>query len=54
MAASNGALDGLVVLDLSAYFMAANRNKHSIAVDLSPPDSQRIVADLAAWGKNPH
>ena len=34
--------------DLSAYFMAANRNKHSIAVDLSTPEGQDIIRQLAA------
>ena len=32
----------------SAYFAAANRGKKSITVDLSKPDGQRIVRDLAA------
>ena len=34
--------------DLSAYFMAANRNKQSIAVDISTPEGQEIVRALAA------
>ncbi|MFT5869492.1 MAG: crotonobetainyl-CoA:carnitine CoA-transferase CaiB-like acyl-CoA transferase [Paracoccaceae bacterium] len=34
--------------DLSAYFMAANRNKKSVAVDLTMPEGQKIAADLAA------
>ncbi|MFT6022171.1 MAG: crotonobetainyl-CoA:carnitine CoA-transferase CaiB-like acyl-CoA transferase [Ascidiaceihabitans sp.] len=34
--------------DLSAYFMAANRNKQSIAVDISTPEGQDIVLQLAA------
>lgn len=34
--------------DLSAYFMAANRNKHSVALDLSDPSQAKLVADLAA------
>ncbi|MEM1076179.1 MAG: CaiB/BaiF CoA-transferase family protein [Pseudomonadota bacterium] len=34
--------------DLSAYFMAANRNKRSISVDLSTGDGQHIVKTLAA------
>ncbi len=34
--------------DLSAYFMAANRNKQSISVDISTPDGQDIIAQLAA------
>lgn len=34
--------------DLSAYFMAANRNKRSISVDLSTGDGQETVRQLAA------
>ncbi|WP_168797798.1 CaiB/BaiF CoA transferase family protein [Aliishimia ponticola] len=34
--------------DLSAYFMAANRNKQSIAVDLSTPEGQDTIRKLAA------
>lgn len=34
--------------DLSAYFMAANRNKLSIALDLGSPDGQETVRALAA------
>ena len=34
--------------DLSAYFMAANRNKRSISVDLSDASGQQIVKSLAA------
>ena len=34
--------------DLSAYFMAANRNKMSIAVDLATPEGQQQVRQLAA------
>ncbi|WP_300058526.1 CaiB/BaiF CoA-transferase family protein [uncultured Roseobacter sp.] len=34
--------------DLSAYFMAANRNKQSISVDLSTEDGQETVRALAA------
>lgn len=34
--------------DLSAYFMAANRNKLSISVDLSTEDGQETVRHLAA------
>ena len=34
--------------DLSAYFMAANRNKRSIAVDIATEEGQRIVRHLAA------
>jgi len=34
--------------DLSAYFMAANRNKHSIAVDIATEDGQATLRHLAA------
>ncbi|MEE4189521.1 MAG: CaiB/BaiF CoA-transferase family protein, partial [Roseobacter sp.] len=34
--------------DLSAYFMAANRNKQSVAIDLSTTDGQNTVRRLAA------
>lgn len=34
--------------DLSAYFMAANRNKRSIAVDIATEDGQRVLRHLAA------
>lgn len=34
--------------DLSAYFMAANRNKRSVAVDLSSAHGQKIIRELAA------
>ncbi|WP_415404157.1 CaiB/BaiF CoA transferase family protein [Tateyamaria sp. SN3-11] len=34
--------------DLSAYFMSANRNKQSIAVDISTDEGQDIVRQLAA------
>lgn len=34
--------------DLSAYFLAANRNKHSVAADLSTPDGQDLVRRIAA------
>ena len=33
--------------DLSAYFMAANRNKYSIAADLSTPEGQNLVLSIA-------
>jgi formyl-CoA transferase len=33
--------------DLSAYFMSANRNKLSVAVDIATPDGQAIVKALA-------
>ncbi|MDR2336436.1 MAG: CoA transferase [Burkholderiaceae bacterium] len=32
----------------SAYYMCANRNKQSVAVDITRPEGQRIVRDLAA------
>ncbi|MDZ7643662.1 MAG: CaiB/BaiF CoA-transferase family protein [Woeseiaceae bacterium] len=32
----------------SAYFLCANRNKHSITVDLTRPAGQRLVHELAA------
>jgi len=32
----------------SAYFLSANRGKKSVAVDISTPEGQRIVGDLAA------
>lgn len=31
----------------SAYYLAANRSKRSIAVDMSKPDGQKIIRDLA-------
>ncbi|MEM6761132.1 MAG: CoA transferase [Pseudomonadota bacterium] len=34
--------------DLSSYFMAANRNKRSVAVDMTTPEGQRVVRQLAA------
>ena len=34
--------------DLSAYFMAANRNKYSVAADLSTPEGQDLVKSIAA------
>lgn len=34
--------------DLSAYFMAANRNKRSIALDISDPSDQAVLHQLAA------
>ncbi|NYI28043.1 CaiB/BaiF CoA transferase family protein [Sulfitobacter geojensis] len=34
--------------DLSAYYMAANRNKRSIAVDIATAEGQRILRHLAA------
>jgi len=33
--------------DLSAYFMSANRNKRSVAVDITSPDGQTAVRRLA-------
>lgn len=34
--------------DLSAYFMAANRNKKSVALDISTPEGQEQIRHLAA------
>ena len=34
--------------DLSAYFMAANRNKYSVAADLGTPEGQALVQSIAA------
>ena len=34
--------------DLSAYFMSTNRNKHSVAVDITTPDGQAQIRKLAA------
>ncbi|MFK7744895.1 MAG: CaiB/BaiF CoA transferase family protein [Roseobacter sp.] len=34
--------------DLSSYFMAANRNKQSIGIDISTPEGQKIVHQIAA------
>ncbi len=34
--------------DLSAYFMAANRNKQSVAVDMADPEGQAFLRRLAA------
>ncbi|MBO9475837.1 CoA transferase [Shimia sp. R10_1] len=34
--------------DLSAYFLAANRNKFSVAADLSTEDGQGLVKEIAA------
>lgn len=34
--------------DLSAYFLAANRNKYSVAADLSSPEGQALVKEIAA------
>ncbi|OJI95516.1 formyl-CoA transferase [Planktotalea frisia] len=33
--------------DFSAYFMAANRNKYSIAADLSTPEGQALIHQIA-------
>lgn len=33
----------------AAYYLAANRNKRSIAVDLTRPEGQDIIRRLAAW-----
>ncbi len=32
----------------SAYYLCANRNKRSVAVDISHPDGQALLADIAA------
>ncbi|MBC6406581.1 MAG: CoA transferase [Rhodobacteraceae bacterium] len=34
--------------DLSAYFMAANRNKQSVAVNIATAEGQRLIRQLAA------
>jgi formyl-CoA transferase len=34
--------------DLSAYFMAANRNKKSISADISTPEGQKLIKRIAA------
>ncbi|MCW2316687.1 crotonobetainyl-CoA:carnitine CoA-transferase CaiB-like acyl-CoA transferase [Rhodoblastus acidophilus] len=34
--------------DVAAYFLAANRNKKSVALDISKPEGQEIVRKLAA------
>ncbi|MEM7320279.1 MAG: CaiB/BaiF CoA-transferase family protein [Pseudomonadota bacterium] len=34
--------------DLSAYFMAANRNKRSVAIDIATPEGQQAIRRLAA------
>lgn len=34
--------------DLSAYFMAANRNKYSVAADLSSPEGQQLIKAIAS------
>ena len=34
--------------DLSAYFMAANRNKRSLSVDIATEDGQALIRHLAA------
>jgi formyl-CoA transferase len=36
------------VSDLSAYFLAANRNKFSVAADISAPEGQALVKQIAA------
>ncbi len=33
--------------DLSAYFMAANRNKRSLAIDIATPEGQSVIKRLA-------
>ncbi|MEO9586171.1 MULTISPECIES: CaiB/BaiF CoA-transferase family protein [Marinobacter] len=34
--------------DMSAYYLTANRNKKSLAVDISHPEGQKLVRELAA------
>lgn len=34
--------------ELSAYFLTANRNKHSLAVDIAHPDGQALIRKLVA------
>jgi len=34
--------------DLSAYYLSANRNKKSLAVDISTPEGQHLIRELAA------
>lgn len=34
--------------DLSAYFMSANRNKHSVAIDIATPEGQQTILEMAA------
>lgn len=34
--------------DLSSYFMSANRNKYSVAVDISDPEGQETIKAIAA------
>jgi len=41
------ALDGLLADGESAYFLMANRNKRSVAIDLSRPEGQALVRRLA-------
>ena len=32
---------------LSAYYLAANRNKKSVAIDISKPEGQALIRELA-------
>ncbi len=34
--------------DLAAYYLSANRGKHSIAIDIASPEGQALVRELAA------
>ncbi|WP_353216884.1 CoA transferase, partial [Sandarakinorhabdus sp.] len=40
-------VDGADEIGTSAYYLAANRNKRSIAVDFTHPDGQALLRDLA-------
>lgn len=35
-------------IDDAAYFMAANRNKSSVAIDMALPEGQKLICDLVA------
>ncbi|AZV77768.1 CoA transferase [Parasedimentitalea marina] len=34
--------------DMSAYFMSANRNKRSVAIDIATPEGQQVIRRMAA------
>ncbi|MEM9798158.1 MAG: CoA transferase [Pseudomonadota bacterium] len=40
-------MEGATRTDLSAYFMSANRNKHSVAIDIATSDGQAQIRRLA-------